>query len=104
MPVRRRERRFSLSCARCTVFIKRLRARTRAAARLRNEAHKLIEECMLAANVCAADLLKRHQHPCLYRVHAGPSEEKLASLRRFLGGMGLRLGGGAKPQARDYAA
>src|SRR5260364_266797 len=76
----------------------------RIAPRVRNEAHKLIEECMLAANVCAADFLKRHQHPCLYRVHAGPSEEKLASLRRFLGGMGLRLGGGAKPQARDYAA
>ncbi len=72
--------------------------------RVRNEAHQLIEECMLAANVCAADLLQRHQHPCLYRVHAGPSEEKLASLRRFLGGVGLTLGGGEKPQARDYAA
>jgi ribonuclease R len=72
--------------------------------RTRNDAHKLIEECMLAANVCAADLLKRHKHPGLYRVHAGPTEEKLANLRSFLRGMGLNLTGGDKPHASDYAA
>ncbi|MGI4813848.1 MAG: ribonuclease R [Janthinobacterium lividum] len=72
--------------------------------RTRNEAHKLIEECMLAANVCAADFLKRNKHPGLFRVHAGPSEEKLANLRDFLRGLGLSLGGGVTPHASDYSA
>src|SRR5471030_1887546 len=72
--------------------------------RLRNDAHRLIEECMLAANVCAADFLKRHKHPGLYRVHAGPTPEKLENLRAFLRGVGLSLGGGEKPHASDYAA
>jgi ribonuclease R len=72
--------------------------------RTRNDAHKLIEECMLAANVCAADFLKRNKHPGLFRVHAGPSAEKLENLRTFLRGMGLTLGGGDTPHASDYAA
>ncbi|WP_413191498.1 ribonuclease R [Pararobbsia alpina] len=72
--------------------------------RTRNDAHKLIEECMLAANVCAADFMKRHKHPGLYRIHAGPTEEKLANLRSFLRGVGLTLGGNDKPHASDYAA
>ncbi|SAL66992.1 ribonuclease R [Caballeronia peredens] len=72
--------------------------------RHRNDAHRLIEECMLAANVCAADFLKRNKHPGLYRVHAGPTEEKLENLRTFLRGVGLTLTGGAKPHASDYAA
>jgi ribonuclease R len=70
----------------------------------RNDAHRLIEECMLAANVCAADFLKRNKHAGLYRVHAGPTPEKLENLRAFLRGMGLTLGGGDKPHASDYAA
>jgi len=72
--------------------------------RTRNDAHKLIEECMLAANVCAADFLKRNKHAGLFRVHAGPSAEKLENLRTFLRGMGLTLGGGDTPHASDYAA
>lgn len=72
--------------------------------RTRNDAHKLIEECMLAANVCAADFLKRNKQPALYRVHAGPTAEKLENLRSFLRGVGLTLGGGATPHASDYAA
>jgi ribonuclease R len=72
--------------------------------RHRNDAHRLIEECMLAANVCAADFLKRNKHPGLYRVHAGPTPEKLENLRAFLRGVGLSLGGGEKPHASDYAA
>ena len=72
--------------------------------RQRNDAHKLIEECMLAANVCAADFMKRNKHPGLYRVHAGPTTEKLENLRTFLRGMGLSLGGGDTPHASDYAA
>lgn len=71
--------------------------------RTRNEAHKLIEECMLAANVCAADLLERHKHPSLYRVHALPTKEKLNQVRTFLKQVGLNLGGGDKPSASDYA-
>lgn len=71
--------------------------------RTRNDAHRLIEECMLAANVCAADLLARHKHPGVYRVHAGPSKEKLNQVRTFLKQMGLHLGGGDTPTASDYA-
>ncbi len=71
--------------------------------RTRNDAHRLIEECMLAANVCAADLLKRHDHPALYRIHAGPTKEKLTTLRTFLKQVGLTLGGGDTPSASDYA-
>ncbi len=72
--------------------------------RQRNDAHKLIEECMLAANVCAADFMKRHKQPGMYRIHAGPTAEKLENLRSFLRGMGLALGGGDTPHASDYAA
>jgi ribonuclease R len=72
--------------------------------RTRNDAHRLIEECMLAANVCAADLLVRHKHPGTFRIHAVPTEEKLNQLRTFLRQAGLHLGGGDKPQASDYAA
>ena len=71
--------------------------------RTRNEAHKIIEECMLAANVCAADLLIRHKHPGTYRIHASPSKEKLTQLRTYLKQLGLNLNGGDKPSASDYA-
>lgn len=71
--------------------------------RTRNDAHRLIEECMLAANVCAADLLARHKHPGTYRVHASPTKEKLDQVRTFLKQVGLNLGGGDKPAANDYA-
>lgn len=71
--------------------------------RTRNDAHKVIEECMLAANVCAADLLQRHKHPGLYRVHAVPTKEKLNQLRTFLKQVGLNLAGGDAPSASDYA-
>jgi len=69
----------------------------------RNDAHKLIEECMLAANVCTADFLQKHEHPALYRVHEGPPPDKLAALRAFLASAALSLGGGDKPKASDYA-
>ncbi|MCW5620801.1 MAG: ribonuclease R [Burkholderiales bacterium] len=69
----------------------------------RNDAHRLIEECMLAANVCASDVLQRHDHPALYRVHEGPSAVKLKDLREFLREFGLQLGGGDEPHAKDYA-
>ncbi|HQR03391.1 MAG: ribonuclease R [Proteobacteria bacterium] len=69
----------------------------------RNEAHRLIEECMLAANVCASSFLQENGHAALYRVHEGPNEERLTRLRDFLGTFGLQLGGGDAPAAKDYA-
>ena len=69
----------------------------------RNDAHRLIEECMLAANVCAADFLQKNNHPALFRVHAGPNPEKLDNLRDFLKEFGLGLTGGDAPSAQDYA-
>lgn len=68
----------------------------------RNEAHKLIEECMLAANVCAAEFLHANEHPALYRIHEGPTPEKLELLRTFMGEFGFGVGGGDKPHAKDY--
>jgi ribonuclease R len=68
----------------------------------RNDAHRLIEECMLAANVCASAFLQEHEQPCLYRVHEGPTPEKLEGLRSFLKEFGLGLTGGDDPHAKDY--
>lgn len=73
------------------------------AATERNDAHRLIEECMLVANVCAADCLDNASIPAPYRIHAGPTEDKLSALREFLFELGLSLPGGDKPQAHDYA-
>lgn len=70
----------------------------------RNEAHMLIEECMLAANVCAADFLDRYKVPTLYRVHNGPSREKLENLHAFLGELGLSIANGSEPTPKDYQA
>lgn len=70
----------------------------------RTEAHRLIEECMLSANVCAATLLEKSKLPALYRVHEVPKEEKLENLREFLGEIGLSLPGGDSPSPLDYQA
>jgi ribonuclease R len=69
----------------------------------RNDAHRLIEECMLMANVATADFLQRHEIPIIYRVHEKPKLEKLTALREFLGELGLSLKGGDEPEAQDYA-
>jgi len=69
---------------------------------IRNDAHKLIEECMLAANVAAARQLLRRKIPALYRNHERPSEQKLEDLRTFLSELGLQLGGGDEPTALHY--
>lgn len=69
----------------------------------RNDAHKLIEECMLAANTCAAEFMKRNKRHGLYRVHEGPTPEKLRSLRDYLRNLGLGLDGGDDPSTDDYA-
>jgi ribonuclease R len=68
----------------------------------RNKAHMLIEECMIAANISAARLLKKHKIPTLYRIHAGPNADKLVNLAEFLSGFGINLTAG-NPTPRDYA-
>jgi ribonuclease R len=68
----------------------------------RTDAHRLIEECMLCANLCAAEFLQKSKVPALYRVHEGPSEERLISVRDFLGEIGIGLGGGDEPQPMHY--
>ncbi len=68
----------------------------------RNDAHRLIEECMLIANVCAANFMQELEIPALYRVHDTPSPERLENLRKYLGQLGLDLKGGEKPHAKDY--
>lgn len=69
---------------------------------IRNDAHRLIEECMLAANVATARFLEKAEIPTLYRVHPGPDEDKITALRMFLGELGLQLGGGKKPHPKDF--
>ena len=71
---------------------------------VRNDAHKIIEECMILANIAAANFMEKHKEPALYRIHATPSEEKLTSFRTFLSEFGLTLEGGLKPTTKDYAA
>jgi ribonuclease R len=72
-------------------------------AEARNDAHRLIEECMLAANVCAGGFLAERGHPALYRVHDVPAAEKVTALREFLAELGLQLPGGEIPKPKDYA-
>ncbi len=68
----------------------------------RNDAHRIIEECMLLANVATAKVLGELDLPGLFRVHEGPSETRLKNLRAFLGEIGLHLAGGDKPTPIDY--
>ena len=70
---------------------------------VRNDAHKIIEECMILANIASANFIEKHQEPALYRIHAVPSEEKLTAFRSFLAECGLSLSGGNKPTPMDYA-
>jgi ribonuclease R len=69
----------------------------------RNDAHRIIEECMLAANVCAGNFLAGRKQPVLYRVHDVPAADKVAALREFLAELGLQLPGGEIPKPMDYA-
>lgn len=70
---------------------------------VRNDAHKVIEECMILANIASANFMEKHQEPALYRIHAVPGEEKLTAFRSFLAECGLSLSGGNKPTPTDYA-
>jgi len=69
---------------------------------VRNSAHRLIEECMLAANVCTAKFLSESALPVLYRVHDGPNMDKMDNLKAFLKEIGLQLTRSAKPSPKDY--
>lgn len=69
----------------------------------RNDAHRMIEEAMLSANVCAAHFLLKAELPTLYRVHEGPEPQRLLALQDFLKPFNLRLNGGKKPTPKDYA-
>lgn len=69
----------------------------------RNDAHRIIEECMLLANVCAAEFLDKHKMPALFRNHLGPAPDKLIDVRKFLHELGIKFGGGEKPDPQHYA-
>ena len=69
----------------------------------RTVAHRLVEECMLCANECAARLLNEIGCPTLYRVHQAPDPEKVDRLRSFLQEIGIELNGGSEPKPRDYS-
>ncbi|MBD1557374.1 ribonuclease R [Vibrio sp. S9_S30] len=70
---------------------------------IRNDAHKIIEECMILANIASASLVEKAKEPSLYRIHETPGEERLQGFRDFLGELGLNLTGGLEPSPTDYA-
>jgi len=70
--------------------------------RTRNEAHRLIEEAMLAANVCSADFIEQGKHPGLFRVHEGPTPEKKDILRNYLKALGLPFGLSDDPKPGEF--
>jgi len=70
---------------------------------VRNDAHKLIEECMILANIAAARFVEKHNEPALFRVHDRPSDDHISALKSVLGELSLTLGGGMKPEPKDYA-
>ncbi len=72
--------------------------------RTRNEAHRVIEEAMLAANVCSADFIAQHKHPGLFRVHEGPTPEKKELLRNYLKAIGLGLSISDDPKPAEFQA
>ena len=70
--------------------------------RTRNDAHRLIEECMLAANVCSADFIGQGKHVGLYRVHEGPTPEKVELLRAYLKALGVGLAVSDEPRPEEF--
>ncbi|CAH0524477.1 ribonuclease R [Vibrio hippocampi] len=71
---------------------------------IRNDAHKIIEECMILANIASASLVEKAKEAALYRIHESPGEERLQGFRDFLGELGLNLSGGLEPSPTDYAS
>ncbi|MGY3568554.1 ribonuclease R [Vibrio paucivorans] len=70
---------------------------------IRNDAHKIIEECMILANIASASLVEKAKEPSLFRIHESPGELRLQGFRDFLGELGLNLAGGLEPSPTDYA-
>ena len=70
---------------------------------VRNDAHKLIEECMILANIASARFVEKNEEPALFRDHDRPSDDSITSFRTVLNELGLSLTGGTKPQPLDYA-
>ncbi len=70
---------------------------------IRNDAHKLIEECMILANIASASFVEKIKEPALFRIHESPGEERLTGFKDFLGELGLALTGGLEPSPTDYA-
>jgi len=70
--------------------------------RTRNVAHRLIEEAMLAANVCSAQFIAQSKHAGLFRVHEGPTPEKLEALRAYIKALGLGISLGDTPKPGDF--
>ena len=70
--------------------------------RTRNDAHRLIEECMLAANVCSADFIGLGKHVGLFRVHEGPTPEKVELLRAYLKALGVGLAVSDEPRPEEF--
>lgn len=69
----------------------------------RNDAHKLIEECMILANISAARFVEKAEEPALFRIHDKPSDDAITAFRSVLAELGLELPGRGKPEPRDYA-
>jgi ribonuclease R len=69
---------------------------------IRNDAHKIIEECMILANVATAKFVAKHQEPALYRVHDKPNEEKYNNFIRYLAELGIELPKKEEPEPADY--
>jgi ribonuclease R len=72
--------------------------------RVRTDAHRLIEEAMLAANVCAADFIAGAEHPSLYRVHEGPTPEKRTTLQNYLKALGVGVSISDDPSPAEFQA
>ncbi|WP_086981611.1 ribonuclease R [Vibrio aphrogenes] len=70
---------------------------------IRNDAHKIIEECMILANIASASLVEKAKEAALYRIHETPGEERLTGFKDFLAELGLTLNGGLEPSPTDYA-
>jgi len=69
---------------------------------IRNDAHKIIEECMIMANVATAKFIEKHEKPGLFRVHDKPSEDKYRNFITYLNELGLSLPAKEEPEPRDY--
>lgn len=69
---------------------------------VRNDAHRIIEECMICANVAAAEFIEKSDYAGVFRIHEGPSDERLEKFRAFLSELGLFLFGGANPEPKHY--